>query len=63
MWRYIHDMRCAVSEMVREGKPPCLERGRHLASDDMRLEGASEMLSVPENATSNRLKEAFETSK
>ena len=49
-----------TSEMVWEGKPPRLERGRHLASDGMWLGGASKMLPVPGTATSNRLKEAFD---
>jgi hypothetical protein len=49
-----------LSEMVQEGKPPRLERGRHLASDGIWLEGASEMLPVPGTARTNRLKDAFD---
>ena len=46
-------MTCAVlhnmmlSEMVREGKPHHLQRGVHLASAGMRLEGPSEIIPVP----------------
>ena len=55
----LHNM--MTSKMVREGKSPRIERGRHLASDGMWLEGPSEeMLPVPSNARANRLKEAFD---
>jgi hypothetical protein len=54
----LHNM--MLSKMVREGKPPRLEHGRHLASDGMWLEGPSEMLPVPGSARANSLKEAFD---
>jgi hypothetical protein len=55
----LHNM--MLTEMVREGRPPRIERGRHLARDGMWLEGPSEeMLPVPSNARANRLKEAFD---
>jgi hypothetical protein len=53
----LHNM--MLSEMVREGKPPRLERGRHLVSNCMWLEGPSEMLPVPGSVRANRLKEVF----
>jgi hypothetical protein len=55
----LHNM--MLTEMVREGRPPRIERGRHLARDGMWLEGPSEeMLPVPGNARANMLKEAFD---
>jgi hypothetical protein len=59
-------MTCAVlhnmmlSEMVREGKPPRLQRGAHLASAGMWLEGPSEILPVPGNDDAVKLKKAFD---
>jgi hypothetical protein len=47
----LHNM--MLSEMVREGKPSWLQRGRHLASNGMWLEGPLEPSpSVPSNACS-----------
>ncbi len=54
----LHNM--ILSEMVREGRLPRLQRGRHLASDGIWLEGPLEMLPVPGSASANRLKEAFD---
>ena len=64
-----HDifLTCAVlhkrmlSEMVREGTPSCLQRGIHLASDGMWLEGPSESSApVRNNASAKRLMLEFD---
>jgi hypothetical protein len=51
-----------LSEMVREGKPPRLQRGVHLASDGIWLEGPSDSEPpVPGSANAaRRLKDAFD---
>jgi hypothetical protein len=55
----LHNM--MLSEMVREGKPSCLQRGQHLANDGMWLEGPSEMTqAVTGNGDTRKLKEAFD---
>ena len=54
----LHNM--MLSEMVQEGKPPCLQRGVHLASDGIWLEGPSESLPVPGTDNATKLKEAFD---
>ncbi len=43
----LHNM--MLGEMVREDKPPCLQRGVRLANNDMWLEGPSEEQSDSEN--------------
>ena len=43
----LHNMK--LSEMMQEGKPPCLQCGAHLASAGMWLEGPSEIIPVPGN--------------
>ena len=60
-------MTCAVlhnmmlSEMVREGKPPRLQRGVHLASAGMWLEGPeSESIPVPGTDDATKLRDAFD---
>jgi hypothetical protein len=54
----LHNM--MLSEMVREGRPPRLQRGVHLVSDGMWLEGPSDIVPVPGTDKSNKLKEAFD---
>jgi hypothetical protein len=54
----LHNM--MLSEMVREGKPPCLQRGVHLASNGIWLEGPSESLPVLGTDNATKLKEAFD---
>ena len=49
-----------LSEMVREGRPPLLQRGVHLVSDGMWLEGPSQMVPVPGTDNLKKLKEAFD---
>jgi hypothetical protein len=49
-----------LSEMVRDGKPPRLQRGVHLASDGIWLEGPLESLPVPGTDNATKLKEAFD---
>jgi hypothetical protein len=53
----LHNM--MLSEMVREGKPPCLQRGVHLASNGIWIEGPSDSLPVPVTDDASRLREAF----
>jgi len=59
-------MTCAVlhnmmlSEMVREGKPPRLQRGVHLASAGMWLEGPSESIPVLGTDDATKLRDAFD---
>ena len=54
----LHNM--MLSEMVREGRPPRLQRGVHLVSDGMWLERPSDIVPVPGTDKSNKLKEAFD---
>jgi hypothetical protein len=55
----LHNM--MLSEMVREGKPSQLQRGRHLARDSMWFKGPLEPSpSVPGNACSKQLKLEFD---
>jgi hypothetical protein len=54
----LHNM--MLSEMVREEKPPRLQRVVHLVNDGIWLEGPSEMLPVPGTDHANKLKEAFD---
>ncbi len=49
-----------LSEMVWEGKPHRLQRGVHLASAGMRLEGPSEIIPVPGTDDTTKLKDAFD---
>ena len=53
----LHNM--MLSEMVREGKPPRLQRGVHLASNGIWIEGPSDSLPVPGTDDASRLREAF----
>jgi len=48
-----------LSEMVREGKPPRLQWGVHLASNGIWIEGPSDSLPVPGTDDASRLREAF----
>ena len=54
----LHNM--MLGEMVREDKPPCLQRGVRLPNDGMWLEGPSEEQSDSENKNAAELKEAFD---
>jgi len=55
----LHNM--MLSEMVREDKPPRLQRGGHLASNSgMWIEGPTDPLPVPGTDDARRLKEAFD---
>ena len=49
-----------LSKMVREGKPPRLQRGVHLASSGMWLKGPSETIPVPGTDDATKLKNAFD---
>ena len=49
-----------LGEMVREGKPPRLQRGVRLANAGMWLEGPSELQSDSGNRNAAELKEAFD---
>ena len=49
-----------LSEMVREGKPPRLQRGVHLASDGIWLEGPSETPPTEMTHNAAKLKDAFD---
>jgi len=55
----LHNM--MLSEMVREGKPPCLQRGVNLASKNgIWIEGPLDSLpAVPGTDDESRLREAF----
>jgi hypothetical protein len=54
----LHNM--MLSEMVREGKPPRVQRGVHLASNGIWIEGPSDSrLPVPGTDDASRLREAF----
>jgi hypothetical protein len=59
-------MTCAVlhnmmlSKMVREGKPPCLQCGVHLASAGMWLKEPSESIPVPGTDDATKLRDAFD---
>ncbi len=59
-------MTCAVlhnmmlSKMVREGKPPCLQCGVHLASAGMWFEGPLESIPVPGTDDATKLRAAFD---
>ena len=48
-----------LSEMVREGKPPRLQCGVHLASNGIWIEGPSDSLPVLGADDAKRLSEAF----
>jgi len=54
----LHNM--MLSEMVREGKPPRVQRGVHLASDGMWLEGPSETPPPERTYNAAKLKDAFD---
>jgi len=54
----LHNM--MLGEMVREGKPPRLQRGVRLANAGMWLEGPSELQSDSGNRNAAELKEAFD---
>ena len=49
-----------LSEMVREGKPPQLQRGVHLASDGIWLEGPSETPPTEMTHDAAKVKDAFD---
>ena len=54
----LHNM--MLSEMVREGKLPCLQWGVHLASNGIWIEGPSDSLPVPETDNASRLRDTFD---
>ena len=49
-----------LGEMVREDKPPRLQRGVRLPNNGMWLEGPSEEQTDPEKKNAAQLKEAFD---
>jgi hypothetical protein len=53
----LHNM--MLSKMVREGKPPRVRWGVHLASNGIWIEGPSDNMPVPGTDDASRLREAF----